>query len=68
MRFVITPMSNIVMHLNDGKEARINVYYYSKRQTIVIIDYIINRKKIIDPTFSNKSGQELVDDLRSMVK
>ena len=65
MRYVITPMPNIVSYLNNGKEARINVYYYSKKQTIEIINQIIERMKIINPTFTNKSGQELIEGLKN---
>lgn len=65
MRFVITPMPNVILHLKNGKSARINVYYYSKKQTIEIIDYIIGKKKLIDATFENKSGQELIDGLKN---
>ena len=66
MRFVITPMPNVVLYLKNGKAERINVYYYSKKQTIEIIDYIIGKKKLIDATFENKSGQELIDGLRNV--
>lgn len=66
MRFVITPMPNVILHLKNGKSARINVYYYSKKQTIEIIDYIIGKKKLIDATFENKSGQELIDGLKNV--
>lgn len=65
IRFVITPMPNVILHLKNGKSARINVYYYSKKQTIEIIDYIIGKKKLIDATFENKSGQELIDGLNN---
>lgn len=63
MRFVITPMPYIVLHLKDGKEKWINVYYYSKKQTIEIIDYIIERKKVEDVVFTHKTGEELVNEL-----
>lgn len=62
--FVITPMINSVLHLSDGEEARINLYYYSKKQKIEIINYIIERIKIIDPIFTNRSGQELLEELK----
>lgn len=65
MRFVITPMPNIVLYLNNGKEARINVYYYSKKQAIEIINHIIEEKKLINPTFTNKSGQQLIEGLKN---
>ncbi len=64
MRFVITPMPNIVLCLNSEKKARINVYYYSKKQTIEIIDQIIDKKKLINPIFVHKSGQELIDEMK----
>lgn len=64
MRYIITPMPNIVLHLSDGKENRVNVFYYSKKQVIEIIDYIIGIKKISDSYYSNKSGKELIDELR----
>ena len=66
MRFVITPMPNVILYLKNGKAARINVYYYSKKQTIEIIDYIIGKKKLTDATFENKSGQELIDGLKNV--
>lgn len=64
MRFVITPMPYVILNLKNGKSARINVYYYSKKQTIEIIDYIISKKKLIDAKFENKSGQELIEGLK----
>ncbi len=63
MRWVITPMLYIVFDLNDGTKARINVYFYSKKQVISIIDYIIEKKKQIDPIFSNPTGYELISEL-----
>lgn len=65
MKFVITPMPNIVLQLNDGQEARINMYYYSKNQSIEIIDHIIDMKKKLDPSFSNASGKELIMSLKN---
>lgn len=64
MRYVITPMPYIVLCLNNGKEVGINVYYYSKKQTIEIIDLIIEKKKLTNPDFINKSGLELVNELK----
>jgi len=64
MRFVITPMPYIVLHLADNREKRINVYYYSNKQTIEIIDYIIAKKKLTNPSFINKSGIELTSTLK----
>lgn len=63
MRFVITPMPYIVLHLKDEKDKRINVYYYSKKQTIEIIDYIIEKKKVEDVVLNHKTGKELVNEL-----
>ena len=64
MRFVITPMPYIVLHLVNGKEKMVNVYYYSKKQTVELIDYIIVKKKLVNRDFSNKSGKELMDNLK----
>ncbi len=44
---------------------RINVYYYSRKQVISIIDFIISKKKLIDPAFTNPSGYELVSELKN---
>lgn len=68
MRFVITPMPYIVFHLKNGKEEWMNMYYYSKKQTIEIIDYVIEKKKIQDVGFTHKTGQELLKDLRNTIK
>lgn len=65
MRFVITPMPYIVFHLKNGKEEWMNMYYYSKKQTIEIIDYVIEKKKMQDVDFTHKNGQELLNDLRN---
>lgn len=54
--FVITPMPYIVLHLTTGQIKRINVYFYSKKQTIEIIDYIIDKKHLINKYFVNDSG------------
>lgn len=61
MRYVHTPMPYIVLFLSNGFEKRVNVYYYSKNQVIEVIDYIIEKKKILSSSFDNKSGQELLD-------
>jgi hypothetical protein len=63
MRFVITPMPYIVLNIKNGKEKWINAFYYTKKQTIEIIDCIIKKKKIEDTAFTNKAGQELVNEL-----
>lgn len=65
MRFVITPMPYIVLHLKNGKEEWMNMYYYSKKQTIEIINYIIEKKKKQVVDFTHKNGQELLNDLRN---
>ena len=64
IRWVLTPMPNIVFKLNNGKEARINLYYYSKKQIIEIIDFIIQNKQSIDKDYTNKSGIDLVEGLK----
>lgn len=65
IRWVVTPMPNIVFKLSNSKEARINLYYYSKKQVIEIIDCIIQNKQLIERDFTNKSGQDLVRGLKT---
>ena len=66
MRFVITPMPYIIFHLKNGKKARINVYYYSKKQIINILDYIIGKVQVNNPEFQNITGIELIRELKNV--
>lgn len=65
LRFVITPMPYIVLQLASGHSRLINVHYYSKKQTIEIIDFIIKKKQATDPNFINESGTDLMAKLVS---
>ncbi|XFA99362.1 hypothetical protein ACAG96_01980 [Candidatus Izemoplasma sp. B36] len=63
LKQVITPMPNIIFKLKNNTMKRINVYYYSKKQIIEIIDFVIARIKLRYPKFNNATGYELVSNM-----
>lgn len=59
-KFIITPMPYIIFDCRDGSQKAINVYYYSKKQVINLIDNIIERAKSLNNDLNIKSGAEIL--------
>lgn len=58
--WVFIPMPYIVFDCSDNKQKAINVYYYSKKQIIKIIDEIRIRAKNLGNNNLSKSGNEIL--------
>ncbi len=61
-RWVFTPMPYIVIDCKDGKQNAINVFYFSKKQVIKIIDESISRAKAINNELQIKTGTEILSE------
>lgn len=60
---VITPMLYIVFNLKNGKQQKINVYYYREKDIILLIDEIKKRAKEIGNELSEETGEQLLRDI-----
>ena len=59
-RWVFTPMPNLVFECMDGSQKVINVFYYTKKQVVKIIDVVIERAKMLGNNLDIKSGSEIL--------
>lgn len=64
-RWIITPMPYIIFECADNKQQAINVYYYSKKQIIKIIDNILLRTKNAGNELSIETGMQLLKNLKT---
>lgn len=62
-KWVITIMPYIVFECHDGGQKAINVLYFSKKQTIKIIDLAIERAKALGNDLNSPTGEQLVMEL-----
>lgn len=68
VEYVFVDMPNIVLTLKDGKDERINVYYYNRKQKIKIIDIIKLQVEKTGQTLNIGSGKEMWDKAYSKTK
>lgn len=68
MRWVFTPMPYIIFDCNDGKQKAINVFYYSKKQIVKIIDESILRAKQLGNEMHSKTGTEIFSEFLALQK
>ena len=59
---LFTPMPYIIFDCDDNKQMAINVFYYSKKQVIQIIDEIIKRAKTLNNNRLTKDGNQIISD------
>lgn len=67
-RWIFTPMPYIVFECEDDKQKAINVFYYSKKQVIRILDETITRAKAIGNPMDTKTGAEILSDFLELQK
>lgn len=61
-RWIFIPMPYIVFECKEDKQKAINVYYYSKKQVVRIIDEAILRAKLSGNELQLKTGAEILAD------
>lgn len=59
MSLQVLPMPYIVIECKNGKQKAINVFYYSKKQTIKIIETIIEYSKLNNNIFTLKTAEQI---------
>lgn len=59
MPLQVLPMPYIVIECKNGKQKAINVFYYSKKQTIKIIETIIEYSKLNNNIFNLKTAEQI---------
>lgn len=62
IKFALLPMPYIVFEYANGEQKAINVFYYSKKSVIKIIDEAIKRAKLCGNTIEIGSGESLFND------
>ncbi|MFA6860605.1 MAG: hypothetical protein WCR30_04380 [Clostridia bacterium] len=67
-KWIFTPMPYIVFDCKDKKQRAINVFYFSKKQIIKIIDESITRAQELGNNLEIKTGNEIFSDLLKLVK
>jgi hypothetical protein len=67
-RWVFTPMPYIVFDLKDGEQKSVNVLYFTKNQTVNMIDEIIARAKEQGNDIGVKTGEEILAELSALQK
>ena len=60
--WVYLPMLYVVFEKSDGCESRINLFYYSKKQTITLIDEVRQRASQLGNPLRVKEGKELLNE------
>lgn len=60
--WVYLPMLYVVFEKSDGSESRINLFYYSKKQTITLIDEVRQRASQLGNPLRVKEGKELLNE------
>lgn len=58
-KMIFTPMPYIIFECENDIKKAVNVFYYSKKQVVKIIDEIVNRAKISNNKKLLKSGNEI---------
>lgn len=66
-KFIFTPMPYIIFECEDGIKKAVNVFYYSKKQVIKIIDEVINRAKLLNNNRLLKSGNEIFLEFKKSI-
>lgn len=61
-KWIFTPMPYIVFECGNGIQKAINVYFYSKKQVVNIIDEIIKRAKTVNNNRLVKDGNQILLD------
>ncbi len=61
-RWVFTPMPYIVFECENDKQKAVNVFYYSKKQVVRIIDEAVTRAKQLGNEIQVKTGQEILSE------
>ena len=67
-RWVFTPMPYIVFECENDQKKAINVFYYSKKQVVRIIDEVISRTNKIKNNTIIKAGKEILSDFAEIQK
>lgn len=65
---LVTPMPYLVLESSGGDTHAINVFYYTKKQVIGMIDEIIQRAKFQGNTVECESGQKVFDELKENMR
>ena len=66
--WVFVPMPYIVFECTDGSQKAINVYFYTKKQVIKIIDLAIERAKLLGYNMDIKTGTDILLDFKENAK
>lgn len=66
--WVLVPMPYIVFECTDGSQKAINVYFYTKKQVIKIIDLAIERAKLLGNNMDIKTGTDILLDFKENAK
>lgn len=61
------PMPYIIFECNNIQKA-VNVFYFSKKQIVSIIDNVIERAKIFGNDFTVQTGQEILSEFLLLLK
>lgn len=61
---LFTPMMYIVLESKDNKSHAINVYYYTKKQIIEILNEIIHRSQLHGNLIAQESGEKIYDEFK----
>lgn len=62
LKFVFVSMPHIIIECKDGKKEGINVYFYTRKQVIHIIDEIVKRAIEKGNDLSKYCGQDMVSE------
>lgn len=68
LKWATLPMAYIVIDCNDKTQKNINVFYYSKKQVIQIIDEIKKRAELLGNDLHIKSGSIMLNDFLLLIK
>ena len=68
IRFVVTPMAYIVFEMKDNSQKSINVFYYSKKRIIDIIEETRSRISSLGIECQIKSGKEILTEFLNYKK
>ena len=67
-RWVFVPMPYIVFECNDGSQKAINVYFYTKKQVVKIMDLAIERAKSLGNNIDIKTGTDILLSFKESAK
>jgi hypothetical protein len=67
-RWVFTPMPYIVFECENDKQKAVNVFYYSKKQVVRIIDEAVSRAKYTKNNANIKTGTAILSEFVEIQK